>query len=66
MIFNNQIVALKLPEDVCIALNNLKSVTVKKKLQFLSQQAYHYKYKIQPQVSFNKRTGRSASSVNLN
>lgn len=28
MIFNNQFVALNFPEDVCIALNNLKSVTV--------------------------------------
>lgn len=28
MVLNNQVVALKLPEDVCIALNNLKSVTV--------------------------------------
>lgn len=28
MIFNNQVVALNFPEDVCIALNNLKSVTV--------------------------------------
>lgn len=28
MIFNYQVVALNFPEDVCIALNNLKSVTV--------------------------------------
>lgn len=28
MIFNNQVVALNFPEDVCIALNNLKSVTL--------------------------------------
>lgn len=27
MIFNYEVVALNFPEDVCIALNNLKSVT---------------------------------------
>lgn len=28
MVFHNQVVALHFPEDVCIALDNLKSVTV--------------------------------------
>lgn len=28
MILHNQVVALNLPEDVCVALNNLKGVTV--------------------------------------
>lgn len=28
MVFNNQVVALHFPEDVCVALDNLKSVTV--------------------------------------
>lgn len=56
MIFNNQVVALKLPEDVCIALNNLKSVTVEKKLQNCFYLNKHIITNTkQPQVFFNKR-----------
>lgn len=68
MIFNYQIVALKLPEDVCIALNNLKSVTVKKKLRncFYLNKLIITNTKYSPKFSLIKGTGRSASSVNLN
>jgi len=50
MIFNNQVVALNFPENVCVALNNLKSVTVigeqKRTELFLPQQVEAYYYKI--------------------